>query len=231
VDVALDAASLFAGELPVLRVEVRAPAAADVIVVRPERAAAFGYLFADLIDPNGKRVPGGLPDDVDTSPQDLFTLRGGRAIRYRAHVLARPPVPGKYTVRASFQPTGDRAFTIKRDFELTCRSLPERDIVGRTAVEIPAGADKGRDRSSIEFLMVREGKALSLFYRRSWPDRSAELQRVTAVDESAQIKAEAVGLDAPRAAGRIKLTISGKGHQSVRWLDYYTGIGVGSPPA
>src|SRR4051794_28850698 len=69
VRIGLGRAEVFAGEDPLLTVTVTAPPNDAARVIKPERAH-FGYLTADLVGPDGKRVPGGAPsvrreDDPD----------------------------------------------------------------------------------------------------------------------------------------------------------------------
>lgn len=231
VTLALDSDEVYVGELPVLQVHVRAPASADVLVVKPQRAS-FGFLFTDLIAANGTRVPGGLPVGTrNVDPRDFELLRSGRESRFKAEVLSRPPDAGRYTVRVRFHPTGDRRYAVEEQFALTSKVLEERDVLERTELEIPASANKGRDRSKIDFIKVRTGGGLILFYRRSLPDGSVLLQRVMPIKHDAKVKAEAVGLDVPRTAGRIRLTVIGAKRETVTWLSYYSGSHLEVPVA
>lgn len=228
-ELALARTEVFAGEDPGLVVTVTAPASGEVSVVKSDRAH-LGFLRADLIGPDGRRVPGGIPHARRRDEPDDFTrLAAGRSVTLYGDVVAQPPMPGEYRVDVSFRPTPDRSYVVRKQFKLNSRLLIAQDIVNWSTVGVPDDDPRGRDRT-VDILVVQTGKTRTLFYRRVGPEGSLRLQRLWPVVEPDKLTTKVDGYDRGRVAGTIKITYEDDGNPVTAEVDYWTGAVVKPPP-
>ncbi|MBL8794227.1 MAG: hypothetical protein JNM56_09995 [Planctomycetia bacterium] len=158
--------TIFVGELPYLQISLTAPAKQTVSVVKEERLYPRRALYADLLAPDGQRVPGGEPSFIpDKYASDLVSLEAGKSLTYTAEVLHRPFQPGKHTVRVQLTPTADDKFVVKQNLVLTCVEIPEQAIRFRCTVPLPKNPHRNNDTGRlVELLNVQEGKQAELFH-------------------------------------------------------------------
>ncbi|MBL8794225.1 MAG: hypothetical protein JNM56_09985 [Planctomycetia bacterium] len=208
-------------------ISLTAPANQAAAVVKQERLFARHALHVELLDPDGKPVPGGVPSTrAVKDASDFDSLKAGKTLTWEQAVLYRPFKPGKHTIRVQLTPTADEKFVVKQDLALTCVELPEKAVRFRCAVPLPKNPHRNGEPGLVELLNVQEGKQAELlhcYWGKPGDRQSLTVDRLFPLDADSRIVAVPKYYDRREPVQQLWISYNQGGDLHFARLEHLTG--------
>lgn len=223
---------LYVGETPRVTIKLTAPENQGVSVVKNDSLIIRKRqaLWMDLLQEDGKRVPGGPPCyEPHKSPDDFVFLPAGKSISIKSSVANYADKPGNYAVQVKFTPTPDENFKVTKELPLTYQEIPNDVIADKVVRKGPVGINDPEDRKEVfELMNVKTEKGHELLYRlSSYEDNKlidVKLDRLLPLDADSKITAITKFPGRGDVSEQIWLTYNKGGDLYFARIEYVTGV-------